>query len=111
MDEVSEQTKIATFYRHFRTSRSFLAILVTFIGIWMSLHFTRGFDPDWGGLNLVLSIEASIGMALFMLVADRQDKFQQRQLRYMLHVIEAVHALLEEQAAALRVRTHDGDDG
>jgi uncharacterized membrane protein len=95
---------ISAAYRKFRTSRHFLAVLCTFIGVWVTLHFADGFDPDWGALNLVLSIEASIGMVFFMMVADKQDAFQRKQTEYMLHLLESQKEILRQHIEAA-----DGD--
>lgn len=84
----------AAFYKRLRTSKTFFAAVSTFIAVWCTLHFLFGFDPDWGGLNLILSAEASLSMALFMMLSDRQDQFQREQRGQMLHLLEAVHAML-----------------
>lgn len=84
----------AAFYKRLRTSKTFFVSVSAFIGVWVLLHFAAGFDPDWGALNLILSAEASLSMALFMMISDRQDRFQHEQREHMLHLLEAVHAML-----------------
>ena len=86
--------KLAALYKRLRTSKAFLLGLAAFIGTWAALHFLIGFDPEWGALNLILSAEASLSMALFMMLSDRQDQFQREQREQMLHLMEAVHAML-----------------
>lgn len=96
------QSRFAHYYRLFRSSPAFVVSLGTFCGVWVVLHFARQFDPDWGALNLILSMEASIGMALIMMDNERQSQFQQKQLEYMQHLIEAVFAMLEEHHMAAK---------
>ena len=90
----------AAFYKRFRGSKYFLIALLTFITAALALHFVLGIDPEFGALNLALSIEASVGMSLFMAIADRQDVQQAKQLEYMQHLMEAQLALVEALAAA-----------
>lgn len=85
---------LPAFYKRLRTSKTFFFAVSTFIGVWCALHFLFGFDPEWGALNLILSAEASLSMALFMMLSDRQDQFQREQRGQMLHLLEAVHAML-----------------
>lgn len=51
-------------YLRFRSPRTFLIALATFISSVFVLHYMRGYDPDWGGTNLTLSIEASVASAV-----------------------------------------------
>jgi hypothetical protein len=64
---------LAAFYSSLRTSIAFMASLASFILVWVACHFAFGYDPDWGGLNLILSMEASLGMSLFMSMAAQHD--------------------------------------
>jgi uncharacterized membrane protein len=98
MRKSTPEGKLAAAYRRFRTSNAFIVSLVTFIASWICLNFAVDFDPGWGGLNLFLSVEASVGMALIMMDGERQNRFQREQLQYMLHVMDAVYALLESHA-------------
>ncbi len=95
MSDAKPEGRAASAYKRFRGSSAFVGALSTFVIVWLVTHFATGFDPEWGGLNLILSIESSIGMALFMMVADRQEAFQRKQTEYMLHLLEAQHALIE----------------
>lgn len=47
----------------------FILVNVVFFTIWIVLHFTIGFDPNWTNITVVLSLEA-IFLALFILRAE-----------------------------------------
>ncbi|MDE2468021.1 MAG: hypothetical protein KGL35_04595 [Bradyrhizobium sp.] len=81
-------------YKGFRGSKYFLIALVTFITTWLSLHWTVGFDADFGGINLALSIEASVGMSLFIMTSDRTEQIMLQQLAYIRDLLEAERARL-----------------
>jgi hypothetical protein len=88
---------IAVHYKRLR-ARYFLAVLALAISAALFCHRLFGFDPDWGVTNLALSIEASVAMSLFMMLADEQEAAQRKQLEYLLHLMEAQHALLRAAA-------------
>ena len=94
----------AELYKNFRSGRAFFVALSTFIAVWVSIHFLTGFDSDWGTLNLLLSMEASISMSLFMAISDKQDEMQRKMdaeneliLRAILHVAEATRDILSQK--------------
>ena len=100
-------------YKQFRGRRSFLICLSLFIAIWVSAHFLTGFDDGFGALNLILSAEASLSMAVFMAlqaqvdgIATKADDFQRRQLEYLLELMEGQQAMLRD---AFRREQDDGD--
>lgn len=106
LSPISEKpkNKFAERYKQFRSGKAFFIFLTTFIGTWVTIHFLTGFDSDWGELNLLLSMEASIGMSLFMAISDKQDEMQQKQdadnlliLRTILHVAEATRDALVQR--------------
>jgi hypothetical protein len=99
----------AASYKRFRGSKAFVLVLSSIIGAVMVLHWTIGFDPDWGGLNLFLSIEASLSMAIFMALQEQidriqaaNDNFQRDQLKYMLTVLDAQRAQSKSQAEMVK---------
>ena len=101
--------RIAAFYSGIRGSSAFLIVLTTFIVVWLSLNFVFGFDPDWGGLNLCLSIEASLGVSLYMVVSSQQDAILQsilseirEQNRMILHLEQAQVAQIEALSSFIR---------
>ena len=83
-------------YRTFRSPKFFLWFLCIFCAGWAGWNFTPGLPHfDDGGLErltLILSIEASIASAVMLAVQERQEQANQKQLRYMLHIMEALHA-------------------
>lgn len=90
-------------YKRFRGSRSFLLCLSLFIAIWVGAHFLTGFDDGFGALNLILSAEASLSMAVFMAIQQQiddlqatSDAFQRRQLEYLLELMEGQQAMLRD---------------
>lgn len=102
--KMAESEKFATVYKRFRSGRMFFVTLLTFISAWIFLHVFDKFDPDWGLLNLVLSVEAALAMSLFMMLSEKQDEIQrnqdemqQKQLIYMQHLLEVTVELLEHE--------------
>ena len=90
---------VAAFYSGLRGSRVFVYGLSAFIAIWVGLNYATGFDAGWGGLNLLLSIEASIGMSLFMTVAAQQDAKLEE-------ILAGIRGLLEEVREQNRALLH-----
>lgn len=69
----------AEFYKKFRSGKVFFLTLSLFIAGWIAAHILFGFDSDWGLLNLILSMEASLSMSLFMMLSEQQDAFERSQ--------------------------------
>lgn len=104
-------------YATFRGSKFFLFALVAFVGLWLTFHFIVGFDSDFGELNMMLSIEASVSLAFFTMLNDRQNEYQAKQMVYQqqvmedlqrigsatLQMAEAQNGMLREQAAVLKL--------
>lgn len=66
------------------------------------MPFLPHFDgPDFGRLNLFLSSEASLSVALLIMANEKQDAAQQKQSEYMLHIMEAIRDHLLEKKASL----------
>lgn len=101
-DEAAAYTNAAGLYAKFRGSALFLVALAMTIGFWITWNVFPGlphFDgPDFGRLNLVLSTEASLSVALLIMANDKQDVQQRKQLRYMLTTLEAMRAMLTKLA-------------
>lgn len=57
-------------YLRFRSPKIFLIALCAFIVTSLYLHYTRGYDADWGGTNLTLSCEASVASAVITVAAE-----------------------------------------
>lgn len=76
----------AVLYAKARGSKAFLIALCTFVGGWLTLSGITGFDADHGLINLFLSLEASISLAFFTMVSDKQTEAQNR-------IIEDIHRL------------------
>jgi len=66
----------ASTYRRLRTGKTFLIVLSTIIAAWFMLNWWFGFDPDYTRLNLCLSIEASVSVALLLAAQEAQDRVQ-----------------------------------
>lgn len=90
---------LASVYARFRASTAFLVVLVLFVASWIAAHLLWGLDSDWGLLNLILSIEASISVALIIMANDRQETIEKKQLTYMQHLMEGMLRSLEKQKA------------
>lgn len=75
---------ILRLYLTVRKPRNFLIILCIFIGTSLALHFSGGYDADWGATNLMLSIEASTASAVLLMVAEGAAEAQQKMLETIL---------------------------
>ncbi len=67
-------------YLKFREEKVFLRALCVFVITALTLHYAIGYDADWGGTNLTLSIEAAIASAVIMMEQKRAAEVQQKQL-------------------------------
>jgi len=92
----------AQIYASFRGSKNFLIGLSAFVACWLTFHFTLGYDKDFGALNTILSTEASISLAFFTMVADRQAEHQKETLRTLLTMSKAIQLMLEDHSKILR---------
>lgn len=90
--------RFAARYARFRGSLWFVLFLCVFLAGWFAVNlapWTPHFDrPGYGVLNVILSSEASLSVALLIMASERQDEIQRRQLKYLLHLMEANHAVL-----------------
>jgi uncharacterized membrane protein len=60
-------------------SSPFILFHVAWFGVWVGLHFTLDFDPEWAILTLVVSLEA-IFLSLFILRAEnvQAERFEKK---------------------------------
>ncbi|MGH7056427.1 MAG: DUF1003 domain-containing protein [Acetobacteraceae bacterium] len=95
----------AAVYARFRGSAWFVLFLCAFLSGWFALNLVPGlphFDrPGYGVLNVILSSEASLSVALLIMATEKQDRVQRKQLEYMLHMMEAMRLRLAVQKDAL----------
>lgn len=91
--------RLADRYAKFRGSKAFLVALCTLIFLWVALNLCPLFkwDDGFGELNLILSSEASISVALLIMAQDKQDELQKKQMLYIQHLLEATIELIEKQ--------------
>ncbi len=80
----------------FGTSAFILAHVIWF-SMWVFLHFTVGFDPEWSALTVIVSLEA-IFLSLFILMAEnveaaRDAKSARRDLRTRNELLEEIESL------------------
>lgn len=59
----------------------------------MLVHHLFGFDPDFGMLNLFLSTEASISLAFFTMLGEKQDNANKRSLEELKDTLESVQSM------------------
>lgn len=100
----ADADKVSTFallYARFRGSMFFVWALGLFCAVWITWN-TRSFLPHFDDqgfplLTLILSIEASLSVALLIMDTARQEARDRRQQKYMLDLMESVHDLLVAQ--------------
>ena len=86
-------------YLRFRSPRCFLIVLSTFIVTSLCLHYFRGYDSDWGGTNLTLSIEASVASAVITVAAEETLML----LRKILSIVKQIDQVSAEHKQILIV--------
>jgi hypothetical protein len=94
--------KLLNIYLWFRSPRHFLVILCTFVCTSLALHFTSGYDGDWGATNLMLSIEASVAGAVLMMIAEESAAMQKAASEAQAEMLAMVLSLSEAQDKTLR---------
>ncbi len=89
-----DREAIARRYAAFRCGKWFflaLAGIVAFWTIWNSCPFLPHFDDsEFGRLNLFLSVEASLSVALLLIANERQEAAQREQLAHLLSLVEGL---------------------
>jgi hypothetical protein len=107
---------ILRFYLMVRKPRNFLTLALIFICTSLILHFTRGYDADWGATNLILSIDATIAGAVMLMVQESaaekletmldalvdMGKAQEKTLKGVLLIAEAQRDALIDHSSLLR---------
>lgn len=110
-------------YAKFRSGRVFLIALASVISFWLLWNSLPGlphFDSDWGRLNTLLSIEASVSIGV-MVMADQkvraiqiaQEKAEQERQIQMLAMMETQSAtakILVEHAIEAAQRDHRSEE-
>jgi hypothetical protein len=91
-------TNLAQIYAKIRGSKWFLIGLLLTISTWLMVSRLTGFDKDHGLINLFLSAEASVSLAFFTLLSDKQnERFEQllqtiqKQDEQLLETVEEIH--------------------
>jgi hypothetical protein len=80
----------ARIYAKARGSKTFLYGLMAFILAWLAVSHWTGFDADHGLINLVLSAEASVSLAFFAMMGEKQDIQHREQIDAMLALLQAI---------------------
>lgn len=102
---------LPTLYAKFRGSSWFLAILCIVCASWVFAHEAFGLDPGWGLLNLFLSVEASLSVAVLIMAGERGRIDDETHKKYLLHLLEAQIAHMELIQAAFREGRGDSSIG
>ena len=108
---MTEEGKFAAVYAKARGSKAFLIGLCTFVFVWLFLSATTGFDKDHGLINLILSLEASVSLAFFALIGEKQYQAIMAllsEIRALLSEVRAVLSLIKtEEDQILKEVSHD----
>lgn len=100
---------VLSFYLTIRKPRNFLKIVFVFIGTSLVLHYLRGYDADWGGTNLTLSIDATIASTVMLMVQEESGQIQSRMLNALLEMAQAQRDMLADHVTLLR-SLREGDE-
>ncbi|MDE3023232.1 MAG: hypothetical protein KGI54_15515 [Pseudomonadota bacterium] len=107
---------ILRFYLMVRKPRNFLKIVFVFIGSSLALHYLRGYDADWGGTNLTLSIDATIASTIMLMVQEESAAIQAKMLTALLDMAKAQRDMLadglarDERILALLLKEKEGNN-
>src|SRR5580700_9912003 len=89
-------------YTRFRGGKAFFVSLSVGIAVWIIVNETIvRFDPSYGKLNLLLSVEASVVTSMLLMAGQTNAEMQQKQLRYQLHITEALYAYITHKSPEL----------
>jgi len=88
----SEGPFLKRLYLRFRSPKVFVVALCTFIVTMLTLHFGLGYDADWGGTNLTLSIEASVASAVITAAFPEMIRL----LRFIIDRLDDLHTVAVE---------------
>lgn len=100
---------VLSFYLTIRKPRNFLKVVFAFIGTSLALHYLRGYDADWGGTNLTLSIDATIASTVMLMVQEESGQIQARMLTALLEMAQAQRDMLADHVTLLR-SLREGDE-
>lgn len=84
---------LARSYARWRGSPVFLLTLMAFVAVWLVLHHFTHFDNDFGALNLCLSTEASVSLAFFTMMGERQTSESAKAMAALADTLEEVRAM------------------
>lgn len=87
---MTDDNNFARLYARARGSKTFLYGLMAFILVWLVVSRWTGFDADHGLINLILSAEASVSLAFFAMMGEKQDAQHQQQVDAMLALLQAI---------------------
>lgn len=101
-------------YAKFRGSSAFLWTLVATISIWLSWN-SIPFLPHfaWLGveqLNVFLSVEASMSVAILIMANEKTDRVQKQQLESLLNLVEAIKEMYERDLQSTTGSDHRSSD-
>lgn len=100
---MANESVMKRLYLRFRSPKTFLIALCVFIMTMLTLHFGFGYDADWGGTNLTLSIEASVASAVITAAFPEMIKL----LRFIIDRLKDLHTVaIETRRIAEDVREH-----
>ena len=94
----------AQLYAKARGSKAFLFGLMAFIIAWLVISQLTGLDADHGLINLILSAEASVSLAFFAMMGEKQDAQHREQIDAMLALLQAIKS---EEDQILREVDHE----
>ena|ERR1700679_3474786 len=84
------EDNFAQFYAKARGSKTFLYGLMGFILAWLAVSSITGFDTDHGLINLILSAEASVSLAFFAMMGEKQDEQHRAQMEAIMGLLTAI---------------------
>jgi len=97
----------ARWYAKLRGSPIFVVGLLAFVSTWLILHALFNFDHAFGALNLVLSTEASVSLAFFTMMGDRQASDNARSMRALADTIDEIRAMNKVLLASIELQRAD----
>lgn len=95
--------RLKTWFINFRRGGRFLQVLAAFIVCYMAARYVWRFDPDFGVLNLILSMEASVATCLLLDMSMKQSEADRALMRDIKETVEEEGEDIEEIAEHLGI--------
>lgn len=100
----ARKVNFADAYARIRGGAAFLVFLISFCVCWLAFHYTHGWDADFGTYNMILSTEASVSLAAFAAIGEKQYKAT---IELLTEIRELAKTIRDKEDKILKEVEHD----